>query len=852
MAKKNKQQRASSGMNLSDTQRNLIQHASIILVFFLVVYAFFNPLFNNQQLDWHDIKHYKGMAKESADFREATGEEALWVSTLFSGMPAYQTSITYPGNWFWDIDKLFYFGLPRPANYVFLTFLGFFFLLRTLKVDPWLSGIGAAAFALSSYHFIILTAGHTSKANAIAYWAPTLAGALMAYRGKWLLGGGITAFFFALQVSANHYQMTYFLALMLVSLGIVYGVHAIREKQIPQFLKASAVLVMAGLLGVLPNLGKLMTTNEYAKETIRGKAELAAAKEKKDSGLSFDYAMEYSEGKFESFSLLIPNVQGGPSVSTAGKSPEARKNAVRLQDGRNVIFTYWGAQRSTAGPAYAGAIICFLFLLGLLLVQDKIRWWLLTITIIGLMLSWGINFEWLARLCFSILPGYDMFRAPTMYITIVEIALPILGILGLQQFLSSEIGKEQKQKALYIAAGVTAGLCALFALIGPSVFDFIGDAEESRNQLPSESLRSYRASLLQSDAFRSAGFILAAAGALWLYLQDKIKDAGVYVGIGLLVVMDLLVVNSRYFTKDKYISTRRFNAVYEPSPADKFILQDADPNYRVFNMTSSDGPFNDAITSYHHKSIGGYHAAKLRRYNDLISQHIGIEQQMFIQTLRANQQQLTDSLIQSAVAQMRAVNMLNTRYIIINPQGQPIQNRSAMGNAWMVRNIQRVNSPDEEISALRGTDLRTTAIVDHSIFEGAFAKQLEGFNYQADPGARISLSAFTPKHLTYDFNANSEQVVVFSEIYYNDKKGWNAYIDGELVPHFRANYVLRGLRIPAGSHTVEFKFEPQSYHTGNSIALLGSILCLLFFLGALGWDNRTWIQERLGKSSGEE
>ena len=353
--------------------------------------------------------------------------------------------------------------------------------------------------------------------------------------------------------------------------------------------------------------------------------------------------------------------------------------------------------------------------------------------------------------------------------------------------------------------------------------------------------------------FRSAGFILAGALALWLYLRGNIKQIGAFVGIGALIVVDLLVVNSRYFSNDNYVRTRQAEAVYNPTPADEFILQDTDPNYRVMNFTSSDGPFNDAIPSYHHKSVGGYHAAKLRRYNDVITNHLSPESQMLSQTLQQYQQLQSDSVLRSGMARLNVFNMLNTRYFILNPQGRPLQNQAAMGNAWFVREIQMVSSPDEELSALRSTNLRSTAIVDQTIFDGKFAKQLEGFRYQADPGARITFTSnpYSPKHLAYQSASSSEQVAIFSEIYYNGEKGWNAYLDGEKVPHFRANYILRGLRIPAGEHTIEFKFEPKTYFLGNSIALIGSILCLLAFLAALAWENREQIRSLLNRTSAE-
>ncbi|MEM7660271.1 MAG: hypothetical protein AAF399_29465, partial [Bacteroidota bacterium] len=693
--------------------------------------------FNNQQLDWHDIKHFRGMAKETIDFRERAatdpefkeihGSEPLWVSTLFSGMPAFQTSMRYSGDVLKPLTSLFWLGLPRPANYVFLTFLGFYFLLLTLRVNPWLSGIGAAAFALSSYFFIILTVGHTSKAQAIALFAPVLAGVLMTYRGKVLLGSAVSAFTLALQIHSNHYQITYYLAIVLLILGITFGIDAIRQKTLPTFFKASAALIIAAMIGVLPNIGKLWTTNQYAEYTMRGKAELAEDRTDKEDGLDKGYALEYSYGVMETFTFLVPNFYGGPSVI------ETDTKLRRKFNGAERLPAYWGEQRYTAGPVYIGAIVCFLFVLGLTLVQGPIKWWLLAASVLGIMLSWGNNFLFLTDLFFYYFPLYNKFRAVSMFLVVAEITMPILGILGLQQFLNQEgHSKDQKRKALYIAAGVAGGLALIFALFGGGIFDFTREGEQFN-----QALVDWRKSRLTGDAFRSFGFILGAAGLLWLTLEERIKSPILYVGLGLLVLLDMLPVSSRYLSNDDYLSDRRYEAIFEPSQADQLILQDTDPNYRVINLAAQDGPFNDAITSYHHKSVGGYHAAKLRRYQDVISRHLSSEIQVLSQSLQQYQQSQDFGTITQSLGQMQVFNMLNTRYFILNPNGQPLQNPAAMGNAWFVNNIRRVNSPDEEISALREVNLRNTAVVDEAIYEGRFGNQIEGFTPRADSTATI-------------------------------------------------------------------------------------------------------------------
>lgn len=824
---------------LKGWQRQLVIHLGILAAAYLIVAIFFAPVtFDDQVPDQHDVIEYKGMAKETIDFREETGEEALWVSTLFSGMPAFQTSVKNYGNWFREINMLLWFGLPRPANYIFMMFAGFFFLLRVMKVNPWLSGAGAAAFAFSSYFFIILDVGHTSKANAIAYMAPLVASILLAYQGRLWLGTVLTAIFTALEMVASHYQITYYLVLIVALLGVFKLVEALRQDWLPTFLKASALLLLAGLMGVGPNLARLWTTMEYAEETMRGKTELKSSGQANEDGLDIEYAYRWSYGVGESMTLLVPNYYGGASQVEVDRQSDTYKEVRRAFGSSpqvaNILKNfpaYWGDQPGTSGPVYVGAIVVFLFVLGLLVIQGPVKWWLLAATILGLMLSWGKNLAWFNELMFYYFPAYNKFRAPSMTLVIVEFTMPLLGFLGLQRLFDTERkGEEQKtmQRMLLIAGGVTGGLALLLAVLGPSLLSFTGPADARMGQL-ADFLVEYRQSIFRADAFRSFAIIAAATALLWFWLRNNIKSATPsLVGIAALVLIDLMPVAARYLNEDSFVSERAFQSLYEPSPADRFILQDTDPNYRVLNLATS--TFNDAMTSYHHKSIGGYHAAKLQRYQDMIERHIQPEMQQLIGTLQ-NQEGLTDSLVQSTLARLDVINMLNTRYIIINPQGRPLTNNFAEGNAWFATELQRVNSPDEEIAALNQVDPGQTAVVDVSYEEGRFGQQLEGLSLNQDPKASVVLTDWQPNYLTYQTNSSSEGVVAFSEVYYNDTKGWQAYLDGEPVPHFRTNYILRGLRVPAGSHVIEFKFEPRSYELGNQISLIFSILLVLALLG---------------------
>ncbi|TAE53870.1 MAG: hypothetical protein EAZ89_07085 [Bacteroidetes bacterium] len=744
-------------------------------------------------------------------------------------MPSYMAGARYPGNWMYYINKALWLGIPRPVGYVFVTFLGFFLLLRVMKVNPWLSAIGAAAYAFSSYFFIIHEAGHTSKANAISFMAPVIAGILLTYRGKWLIGGALTALAVALQVNANHLQITYYLAIAIAMLGIAFLIDAAIKKTLPDFAKYSAILLLAAMLGVGPNVSRLWTASEYAAETLRGKSELPT-EAGQESGLDKEYALRWSYGVSETLTLLIPDAFGGSSGVKLGKNSETAKE-IRKQFGNteqvgqviNQFPGYWGDQPFTSGPVYVGAIVCFLFVLGLILVEGPLKWWALAATLLFTALSWGRHFAPLTDLFFDYFPLYNKFRAVSMMLVIAEFTLPLLGVLALQKIMDSAADKEGNSKrlirAIAIAAGVTGGLALLLALLGPALFSFEGAQDDKIGQL-ADLARDYRISALRNDAFRSAFFIAAAAALVFAYVKRWVQPVLVYAGLGMLVLLDMVPVDLRYINSESYVSKKRYDQAFVPSAASNFILQDKDPNYRVLNMTTS--PFDDALTSYHHKSIGGYHAAKLRRYQDVISQHIQPEMQLLINAL---QNQPTDSSIRATFSSLDVLNMLNMRYVIYNPKAAPLQNASAFGNAWFASTLKKVNSPEEEITALGQGGLRTTAVVDVTKFPEAAS-----LNLSPDSTARIGLSEWEPVRISYETQSQSEGLAVFSEVYYS--KGWQAYLDGQPVDHLRANYVLRALKVPAGKHTVEFRFEPRSYAVGEQISLACSALLLLLLAAA--------------------
>ena len=751
-------------------------HLMVLLLFMSISFVYFSPLLEGKMLDMHDIKQWQGMSKEVVDFHEKTGENALWTNSMFSGMPAYQIATWSDANLIQYVVKVITLGMPRPASLLFLYLLGFYILLLSLKVDYRLAVVGAIAFAFSSYFFIIIQAGHMTKAHAIAYVPMVVAAVLYTYRGKMLLGGVLTALTVALEIYANHLQITYYLALMLLIIGLVQFVKDLKAKNLVDFAKRTGVLLVAALLASGTAFTNLATTMEYGKDSTRGKSELTTNLDNKTSGLDKDYATQWSYGIAETFTLLIPNFHGGASqgeLTTESETYQAIKSTPNAKQLIKQLPLYWGDQPLTSGPTYAGAIVIFLFVLGLFFVKSEMRIWLVMATIMSIMLAWGKNFMGLTELFLDYFPGYNKFRAVSMILVIAEFTIPLLGFVALNKFLSSDKLENEKEKTLKLAFYIVGGITLLFALIPSLFFDFVGgqDASLEKNGWPIDALQSDRAGLLSADAWRSFIFIALTFGTLWLFLKNQLQSKYVIFIVGVLVLADMWTVNKRYLNNDNFASKRKVEKPYQTSQADQQILNDKDPNFRVFNQTVS--TFNDASTSYFHKSIGGYHGAKLKRYQELIENHI-------------------------AKGNMAVLNMLNTKYFI-SQQGQVQQNPGAMGNAWFVNNVNIVANADAEIAALNGFNPDSTAIVDVR-FSEQIIDNLDNSN------TAINLEEYKPNYLKYASSSTKDGIAIFSEIFYD--KGWNAYIDGKLKAHFRANYVLRGMQIPAGNHLVEFKFEP--------------------------------------------
>lgn len=805
-----------------------------VILFVIISLAYLNPLLEGKKLRQGDITRFKGMSKEVVDFREKSGEEALWTNSMFGGMPAYQISVDYKGNLVKYFDKIFRLGLPHPAGLVFLYMLGFYILLLVLRIDPWLSIAGAIAFGFSSYFFIILEAGHNSKAHAIGYMAPVLAGVILTYRGKYIWGGILTLLFLALEIRAGHPQISYYLFLILLIFGIAELINAIKLKNYLPFIKSTAVVLIAAIIAVLTHITSLWATYEYGKYTIRGKTELSTEQENRTSGLDKDYVTQWSYGKGETFSLMIPNIKGG-ATGVIGDNEYALKN-VDNQYKQHVAGNnqYWGNQPFTSGPVYAGSLIIFLFIYGLFIIKGRMKWWLLAATALSIMLAWGKNFMPLTDFFLDYVPVYNKFRAVSMTLVIAELTIPLLAFIALNQILTDPSNIKKKVNIfqfrinpLYLSFIITAGISLLFALLPNTFFNFLSDQEvqsiaqqKSTNPKYASQITDFyfnveiaRAAILKADAFRSFIFILIGGIVLWAFSNGKLKKSYTYIIVIALILVDMWAIDKRYLNNDNFVRKSKTEKPYHKTAADEFILKDVDPNFRVLNLTVD--PFADASTSYFHKSIGGYHGAKLRRYQELYDHQI------------------------KGKFNMNVLNMLNAKYFIQpDENGKPsvMPNFQALENAWFVEEIKFVKDADEELETLSDFDPEKTAVIDER-----FNKYLEGFSPVFDSTAFIKLIEYKPNHLKYQVNTHKDQLAVFSEIYY--EKGWNAYIDGKITPHFRADYVLRSMIVPAGKHLIEFKFEPEVYRIGEKISFASSLLLILLVIGYGIFEIRNYFRK---------
>ncbi|MBG0780738.1 MAG: YfhO family protein [Bacteroidales bacterium] len=811
----------------------LIAIITAILSFLVITIAYFNPLLEGKRLEQHDIAMWKGMSKEIVDFRKETGEEPLWTNSMFGGMPAWQISVIYGNNLMRYVKKVVQLWLPYPANAVFVYMLGFFVLLLVMRVNPWLSMAGAIAFAFSSYFLIILGAGHTSKAYAIGYMAPVLAGIVLAYRGKYLWGALLASLALALQLEAGHLQITYYLLLIVVILGIIQLIDAVRFKTMPNFFKASGFLIVGALLAVLTHSTNLYATYDYGKESMRGKPVLTKNADDQTRGLDRSYITNWSYGIGETWSLLIPNAKGGATAMLGSNHPALEKADRGMRQALAQQNAYWGDQPGTSGPVYVGAIVVFLFVLGVFFVKGKYKWILLSATVLSIVLSWGKNFMPFTDFFLDYIPGYNKFRAVSMTLVIAELTIPLLGFLGLYQLYQNPEILRRKQKYFWISFGLTGGLAFLFYLMPTTFFNFFSQFElEQFNRIKESNpgnasqidlflsqLEAVRVSIFKADALRSFIFILLATAVLYFYSLKKIKASWLIAAFILLILFDMVPVAQRYLNNDNFVPKRKVENPFQLTQADKEILKDNDPNFRVLDLTKN--IFNDASTSYYHHAIGGYHGAKLQRYQDLIDHYLQAEIQAVSSVFNENPNMQS---INAVLAKQQVLNMLNTRYFIYSPTSAPLRNTFAFGNAWFAENIVWVQTPNEEIDALEAVNLRETAVLHNE-----FREMLNDFDSQIDSSATIKLTQYAPNKLNYELRSVHNQLVVFSEIW--TTKGWNLYVDGQKHDLLRANYILRAALIPAGNHQLEMRYEPRVWAVGEKVSLASSLLLILLAVG---------------------
>lgn len=777
----------------------------------------------------NDATVARNSSKEIGDFRAKYGEEPLWTNSMFSGMPAFLISTKYTGN-IMQFVHAFLTVFRLPVSSIFLSMLGFYILLLFFKVDWRLAIAGGLAYGFSTSFFFILAAGHNTKAIAIAYMAPMIGGIIYTYRRDAIKGALMTTFFLALEILANHPQITYYAFLCILVFIITEFIFALKSKELNRFLKASLILLIPVLLAVGMNFNSLYTTYEYGKYSSRGKSDLVTRDMRQTSGLDKDYITQWSFGVDETLTLLIPNFRGGASQPLGNNSETAA--ALRKNNAGQYLRqfqSYWGSQPLVDGPVYVGATVFFLFILGLILIKGPEKWWLLAATLLSVMLAWGKNFMPLTNLFIDYFPGYNKFRAVTIILVIAEFCIPLLAILALRNIFNGSAERKDVLRALKISFGITGGLTLLFLFLPGLAGSFLSPAEKQATNLPAwitSSLIADRKQLLRGDALRSFFMIMLTAATIAGFYWGKIKKEYAYVLLGLIFIVDMALVDKRYLNSDKFSRKEPVAKQMTPTPADSYILKDTS-DYRVLNLSVS--PFNDASTSYFHKSIGGYHGAKLKRYQELIDTALVYDINL-IQTVGGTAKSMAD--VQSVFSKTTALNMLNTKYIIYSPNEIPLVNQDALGNAWFVETPQIVENSNQEISYINFINPSKVALIDKR-----FKDQIKSSVYPVNKGDTLELKSYKPNELVYSSKAQGDKLAIFSEIYY--PAGWKSFIDGKESSYFRADYVLRGMIIPSGSHEIRFRFEPSSYTTGNRVSLISSILSVLLLAGYIIFRLRT-------------
>lgn len=809
-------------------RKNILPFIIALVVFIIFSALYFYPLLQGKILVQSDIMNFKGVSEEALDYYETTGEPALWTNSLFSGMPTYQIMLPENGNIFEKVNKFMGLYLPRPANYMFLSLLCFFILLRSFKVNYYLSISGALCYSLGTYLITFIEAGHNTKVNALAIMPLVLTGINYLLQKRFWLGASITLFAMTWQITANHPQITYYMFLLILCWMISEFIFAIKEKKLPAFFKTAAVVIVSILFAVSANTSKLWTTYEYGKETIRGGSELTVNKnEKASTGLTPEYAFAWSSGIAESFSILYPNFAGGGSgfsflQSKKGEANDGplmsylqnlnQKSPEKVQELLNVsgqATKYWGDMPFTSGPIYVGSILCFLFLLGALLAHNKIRWWLIAATVLSLFLGWGKSFPLFNNFMFDYFPLYNKFRTVSMAMTILCLTIPVMGFYIVNKFLSNdgEIEHTKKLNALKWSA-IAVGSLSVILLLFTGSFDLLSPREEAYlakvNDPQSanffELIKDERISMIRADIFVTLFFIGLAALTLFLFLKKTISRNIAIALISILPVLDLLIVDSKYLTKDNFAEADFYEKRFRQANP---VINDKDPDFRVFNTLSALD--QDGSTSYYYKNIGGYHGAKLQRYQDMIDGYL-------------------------STGNVNVINMFNTKYVIGKRANKLAvdKNPQACGNAWFVDSVQIVNSADEEFASLENFNPLKKVFI-HTEFK----EQIPAMAVAVDSSRNIKLTKYSPDEMVYKSSNSVDGPAVFSEVWYRGNEDWKVYIDGKYTDHFRANYILRGLWVPKGEHEIVFKFEPASFYTGKKVSGISSVLILILVAAGL-------------------
>lgn len=804
--------------------KKILPHLLVLIGFVVVSLWYFSPVLQGKSIFQNDIKQYIGMSKQQKDFKKQTGEETYWTNSAFGGMPTYQLGAKYPHNYIKKLDLTLRF-LPRPADYLFLYLLCFYILLIVLKVDYRLAAVGALAFGFSTYLIIILGVGHNSKAHAIAYMPLVLSGIILTFRRKYIAGFLLTTVAMGLEIVSNHFQMTYYLLLLVIVLGIVYLIDAYKKQALPHYFKSVGILILAVILSIGLNATGVLATQEYVKESTRGKSELTinsnGSSKEVTSGLDRDYITQFSYGKVETFNLYIPRFMGGGNYENLGKDSHTYKAYRKLGashsqalDASEYAPMYWGEQPIVEAPAYIGAVILFLFVLGLFLVKGRLKWWLVSGTLLSLLLSYGKNLGFLTDFFIDYVPLYNKFRAVSSIQVILELCIPVLGIFALVRLLNDFERTDEKLKALKYSTIITGGMALIFLLFKNSLFDFSGASDgqyiQNYGQDFIRSIKDDRRAIFTADTLRTLVLVLLAAGTIYMFLKEKLKEKWVILIFGGLILFDLIGVDRRYVNNDDFIASIKVNKPFSANAADVQIHKDKG-HFRVFDITN-EGLQNRTRASYFHNSLNGYNAAELKRYREVFDFYV-------------------------AKNNLNVLNMLNTKYIMVDGEDgkvSPLINDEANGNAWFVEKLERVNSANEEILALDSLDTKKKAVytVNNSnslIYKKVPESKLK--EYLVDSIASIILKEVQPNYLKYESNNTNDGFAVFSEIYYGN--GWKTLIDGKPASHKRVNYTLRGMEIPKGKHLIEFKFDPDVVKTGSSIALTSSILLFILLVGGL-------------------